>query len=148
MLSMLHLSTSTISPRNLRSLLVEIKSKLPNHFELSRSPKTDIWYYYKTLTCVTYMEDNEIRIVLKILLINTKEQYEVNKVHNLPLPLYSISKNETSHPYLVKYELETETLLVSKDRTKFSLLSENSYHVCNSDHMQFCDPETAFYQTN
>ena len=148
MLSMLHLSTSTISPRNLRSLLVEIKSKLPNNFELPRSPTTDIWYYYKTLTCVTYMEDNEIRIVLKIPLINTKEQYEVYKVHNIPLPLYSISKNETSHPYLVKYELETEEVLVSKDRTKFSLLSENSYHVCNSDHMQFCDPETAFYQTN
>ena len=139
-LSVLHLSTSTISPRNLRSLLVEMKSKLPNNFELPRSPNT--------LTCVTYMVDNEIRIVLKIPLINTKEQYEVYKVHNLPLPLYSISKNETSHPYLVKYELETDALLVSKDRTKFSLLSENSYHVCNSDHMQFCDPETAFYQTN
>ena len=38
--------------------------------------------------------------------------------------------------------------MVSKDKTKFSLLSENSYHVCNSDHMQFCDPETAFYHTN
>ena len=47
---------------------------------------------------------------------------------------YSISKNEISHPYLVKYELETEALMVSKDKTKFSLLSENSYHVCNSDH--------------
>ena len=76
MLSMLHLLTSTISPGNLRSLLVEIKSKLQNNFELPRSPITDIWYFYKTLTCVTY---NEIRIVLKIPLINTKEQYEVIK---------------------------------------------------------------------
>ena len=33
MLSMLHLSTSTNSARNLRSLLIEIKSKLPNNFE-------------------------------------------------------------------------------------------------------------------
>lgn len=148
MLSMLHLSTSTISPRNLRSLLVEIKSKLPNNFELPKSPITDIWYFYKTLTCVTYMEDNEIRVVLKIPLINTKEKYEVYKVHNLPLPLYSYSKNETSVPYLVKYDLETETLMVSQDKTKFSLLSENSYHVCNSQHTQFCDPETALYQTN
>ena len=38
------------------------------------------------------MEDNEIRIVLKIPLINTKEQYEVYKVHNLPLQFYTISK--------------------------------------------------------
>ena len=71
------------------------------------------------------MEDNEIRIVLKIPLINTKAQYKVYKVHNLPLPLYGISKNETSHPYLVKYELETEALMLSKDKTKFTLLSEN-----------------------
>ena len=85
MLSMLHLSTRTISPRTLRSLLVGIKSKLPNNFELPRSPVTDIWYFYRTLPCVTYVEDNEIKIVLKIPLINTKEQYEVYKVHNLPL---------------------------------------------------------------
>ena len=94
------------------------------------------------------MEDNEIRIVLKIPLINIKEQHEAYKVHTLPLPLYSISKNETSHPHLVKYELETEAVMVSKDKTKFSLLSENSYQVRNSDHMQFCDHKTAFYQTN
>ena len=38
--------------------------------------------------------------------------------------------------------------MVSKDKTKFSLLSENSYPVCNINHMQFSDPETAFYQSN
>ena len=65
------------------------------------------------------MEDNEIRIVLNIPLINTKEQYEVYKVHNLPLPLYSISKNETTHPYSGKYELETEVLMVSEDIQNF-----------------------------
>ena len=33
MLSMQHLSTSTISPRNLKELLIEIETKLPNNFE-------------------------------------------------------------------------------------------------------------------
>ena len=65
------------------------------------------------------MEDNEIRIVLKFPLINTKEQYEVYKIHNLPLPVQSSSKNTTPHSYLVKYELETKTLMVSQDRTTF-----------------------------
>ena len=148
MLSMFHLSTGTISPKNLRSLLLEINTKLPNNFELPANPRNDIWYFYKTLTCVTYMEDNEIRIVLKIPLINTKEKYEVYKIHNLPLPVQSLSKNNTPHSYLVKYELESETLMISQDRTKFSLLSKNNFHVCNNNHMQFCDPESAFYQTN
>ena len=50
--------------------------------------------------------------------------------------------------YLVKYSLETEMLMVSEDRTKFSLLSENTYQLCNGYHYQFCNSETAFYQTN
>ena len=39
-------------------------------------------------------------------------------------------------------------LLISKDKAKFSLLSESAFQKCNSYHFQFCNPETAFYQTN
>ena len=38
--------------------------------------------------------------------------------------------------------------MVSKDRTQFSLLSKNNFHVCNNNQLQFCNPESAFYQTN
>ena len=86
------------------------------------------------------MEDNEIRIDLKIPLMNTKQKYEVYKVHNLPMPLHHVSAE--------LYNLETEMLIVSEDRTKFSLLSENTYQLCNGYHYQFCNPETVFYQTN
>lgn len=144
MLSMYHLSTNTISPKDLKKLLIEVESKLPNNFELVRNPRNNIWYFYKTLTCITYLEDNEIRIVLKIPLVNTKEEYEMYKIYNLPLPL--ISSNQTD--VLIKYRLETETLMVSKDKSKFTLLSERTFQMCNSNHFQFCSPETAFYQTN
>ena len=77
MLSMHHLSTNTISPKDLKELLIAVESKLPNNFELPRNPRKDIWYFYKTLTCVTYLEDDEIRIILKIPLINTRAEYEV-----------------------------------------------------------------------
>ena len=113
MLSMHHLSTDTISPHNLKKLLIVIESKLPNNVELPRNPRKDIWYYYKTLACMTYLQSKEIRIVLKIPLINTKESYEVFKVHNLPLPSDSINSNQTD--VLLKYELEAEMLIVSKD---------------------------------
>ena len=42
MLSMHHLSTNTISPKDLKKLLTDVESKLPNNFELSRSPRKDI----------------------------------------------------------------------------------------------------------
>ena len=38
--------------------------------------------------------------------------------------------------------------MVSDHSTKFSLLSENNYQLCNGYHYQFCNPETAFYQIN
>ena len=143
MLSMHHLSTNTISPKDLEELLIEVESKLPNNFELPRSPRKDIWYFIKTLTCITYLEDNEIRIVLKIPLINTREEYEVYKIHNLPLPMHRVLPNQTG--ILLKYSLETEILMISKDKERFSLLSESAFQMCNSYHFQFCNPETAFY---
>ena len=146
MLSMHHLSTNTISPKDLRKLLIEVESKLPNNFELPRNPRKDIWYFYKTLTCITYLEDNEIRIVLKIPLINTREEYEVYKIHNLPLPIHRVVPNQTD--ILLKYSLESEMILVSKDKETFALLSESNFQMCNSYHFQFCNPETAFYQAN
>ena len=39
MLSIHHLSTNTISPSNLKKLLIEIESKLPNNVELPRNPR-------------------------------------------------------------------------------------------------------------
>ena len=144
MLSMQHLSTNTISPKDLKELLIEVESKLPNNFELPRNPRRkDIWYFYKTLTSITYLEDNEIRIVLKIPLINTKEEYEVYRIYNLPLPMATKQTN-----IMLKYTLETDMLMVSKDRSKFSLLTESAFHMCNSFHYRFCNPETAFYQAN
>lgn len=142
-LSMQHLSTNTISPKELKKLLIEVESKLPNNFELPRNPRKDIWYFYKTLTSITYLEDNEIRIVLKIQLINTKEEYEVYRIYNLPLPMANKQTN-----IMLKYTLEADMLMVSKDRSKFSLLTESSFHICNSFHYRFCNPETAFYQAN
>ena len=49
MLSMHHLSTNTISPSNLKKLLIEIESKLPNNVELPRNPCKVIWYYTEGL---------------------------------------------------------------------------------------------------
>ena len=110
MLSMHHLSTNTISPKDLKELLIEVESKLPNNIELPSCPGKDILYFYKTFTCVTYLEDDEIRIILKIPLINTQEEYEVYEIHHLPLSC-RVVPNQTDT--LLKYSLETEKLMVS-----------------------------------
>ena len=53
MLSMQHLSTNTISPKDLTELLIEVESKLLNNFELPRNPRKHIWYFNKTQVLLT-----------------------------------------------------------------------------------------------
>ena len=73
--------------------------------------------------------------------MSSKERCEVYMIYNLTLP--------TKHnKLLLKYDLEIEMLMVWKDRAKFSLLCESTYHLFYSYHYQFCNPETAFYQSN
>lgn len=61
--------------------------------------------------------------------------------------MYHMSTKTSQTDILIKYSLETDMLLVSEDKTKFSLLSENSFQMCNIYNFQFCNPKTAFYQT-
>lgn len=148
MLALNHLSTSTISPGDLKALLVEIQSKLAMNYELPKNPDIDIWYFYKTLSCMTYMENDQIRIVLKIPLINTKEKYDIFKVHNIPVPFYNTSKLDAVKHCLVKYELEAKLLMVSRNREEYALLSENDYYMCNRHKLPFCNPKAIIYPTN
>ena len=60
--------------------------------------------------------------------------------------MHRVLSNQTD--ILLKYSLEIEMLLISKDKANFSLLSESASQMCNSYHFQFCNLETAFYQTN
>lgn len=138
-LALQHLSINTISPRSLKELLLDVESKLPSNFELPSNPRHNIWYFYKSLTTITYLRDSEIRIILKIPLLNTREEYEVFRVYNLPL-------SHIDHPGIMfKYRLETLFLMITKDRLKFSFLSEHNYQLCNSVHRQFCNPNTPIY---
>ena len=49
MLALNYLSTRTISPGDLKALLVELQSKLAMNYELPKDPNIDIWYFYKTV---------------------------------------------------------------------------------------------------
>ena len=70
MLSLSHLSPSTISPKNLRALLLDVKDKLPVSMQLPADPESNIWYFYNTLTCTAYLDGHKILIVLTIPLLD------------------------------------------------------------------------------
>ena len=76
MLSLSHLPPSTISPKNLRALLLDVKDKLPVSLQLPADPESNIWYFYNTLTCTAYLDGHKILIVLTIPLLDRKEIFE------------------------------------------------------------------------
>lgn len=57
-LSLGRLSLSVIAPRDLKELLLEIRSKLPPTVKLPNNPDTDLWVFYKYLKCTTVVEDD------------------------------------------------------------------------------------------
>ena len=55
----------------------------------------------------------------KIPLLNTNKKYDVYKVYNLPIP-----KPRKDGHVLVKYSIEADAFMTSRDKTKFTFLSK------------------------
>ena len=63
MLSLDHLSPSTITPQALKLLLTQIKTRLPSSLKLPEDPETNIWHFYRTLTCTIILDgDKKVQV--------------------------------------------------------------------------------------
>ncbi|VDI05240.1 Hypothetical predicted protein [Mytilus galloprovincialis] len=93
MLSLGHLSPSTINPTSFRFLLTEIQSQLPAYLKLPKDPIKDLWAYYQFLTCTTLIYERKIFVVISVPLLDYNNKFEVFKVFNLPIPMQS-NKNK------------------------------------------------------
>jgi hypothetical protein len=133
MLSLGHLSSSVISPSQLKEVLMEIKGNLGTQFTLPFDPEYYIWNFYKTITCTTLMEKHHIIIVIAIPLIDATSMYEVYQIHNIAVPYRA---NQTT--ILAKYKLETEYIAVDLKRTKFAALSAQEAVACSNTLRPYC----------
>ena len=79
MLSLNHLSPSLITPKNLKQLLLTIKTKLPFSLKLPEDPDTNIWYFYRTLNCKTLVDNDKLLVVINVPLLDQNGEYEVFK---------------------------------------------------------------------
>lgn len=144
MLAMHHLSTGIISPSDLKTLLIDIETKLPVNFELPAKPREDIWHYYKTIMSFAYLEKDQIRIVVQIPLVKATQKFELYKIHNLPLSF----PREIDETYSAKYKFETEYMMISKSRTSFAFLDYETAKHCKNPFVSYCDPKLAFMKTS
>lgn len=84
MLSLGHLSRGLILPKELKELLMGIKTKLPGTLQLPAYPNKDSWSFYKLLTCSTTIDDNKILAVVSVPLLDSSGKLEIFKAHILP----------------------------------------------------------------
>lgn len=132
-----HLAPTVIHPNELKRILVEINAQIPNYLTLP-APQEDIWYYYKTLTCVTLIKGNRFVTLVNLPLLELNSLFEVYQIHNIPLPYLDTRMTAT-------YELETVTLAVNVKRTQYILLTETDLAKCSNPTVKFCNLHSAVY---
>ncbi|CAC5401357.1 unnamed protein product [Mytilus coruscus] len=145
MLSLGHLSPSTITPNNLQGLLIEIKDKLPKYLELTNDPKENLWFFYRFLTCSTILYNSRILVVISIPLLDSNNKFEIYQAFNLPMPM---QKNHTSIGMVAKYDLDVEYFAVNSERSKYVLLKHQEIQSCTNTFTKFCKIISPVYPIN
>lgn len=149
MLTLDHLSPSTITPGSLKSLLIQIKTKLPSTLKLPEDPEANIWYFYRTLTCTTVLENDKILVLISIPLLDYNGEFDVYKVYNIPVPLHkNFSKNSKLPDMVAKYNIEYSGLLINKDRSQYAPLTEHELQTCGNTLIKYCTPKNAVLPVN
>ena len=147
MLSLNHLSPSTITPNELQSLLIQIKTKLPSSLKLPENPETNIWYFYGTLTCNTILENDKIIVMINIPLLDYNGEFDVFQAHSIPVPLHQ-NKSSELPDMVAKYNIEYSGLLINKDRSQYALLTPEELHTCGNTAIKYCSPKNVILPVN
>ena len=98
-------SPNLIPPADLRSILLDAENKLKANPKLAIpvSEKADIWSYYQFLKINAFVQSDMLIVVLILPLIDRDLEFDLFKVHGLPLlhpELKKVFSYEISNPYI------------------------------------------------
>ena len=122
MLTLGHLSPSVTSPKNLRSLLIDIASKLPPGILLPSDRTTELWNYYKILSSHTLLDMNLIFVVMSTPLLDYASNFQIFKPFNRPILVNSNSSGDCSFSMLAFSKLEANALGVNVQKINYIVL--------------------------
>ena len=148
-LSLGRLNPSTISPSNLRALLLEIKAHLPPTLALIGDPKQDLWLFYRQLRSSALLGEKRIVVIIRIPLLCVHNQYEIYQVFNLPIPVENLRTDNVNAPDMItKYNLESEGLMIDKSKTRYALLTRAETEICSDSSVKYCNVQSPIYPVN
>ena len=132
------LNPNLISPEMLIKELVNIQKQLPPSIKLPEDPTENIWHYYNFLSVSHTTHDNKIIILIRLPLIDNDSSLDLYRIYNLPIFNPSINKALT-------YQLEANTLAVSKDGNYATFPTESEFLECTLASGHFCNIRSALY---
>ena len=132
------LNPNLISPEMLIKELVNIQKQLPPSIKLPEDPTQNIWHYYNFLSVSHTTHDDKILILIKLPLIDHDSSLDLYRVYNLPVFNPSLNKALT-------YQLEANTLAVSRDRKYATIPTESEFLECTLASGHFCNLRSALY---
>ena len=132
MLSLGHLSPSVITPKSLKNLLIEMRSKLPHHLTLPDDPERQLWKYYQSLTCTTILDKGMFLVVVNLPLIDRDHKFEIYQVINSPFP----------------YKLESSALAINPEKTRYIILDQAELAHCSTPLLDYCNVKSSLFPVN
>ena len=123
------LNPTVIDTNQLRTILQDIRDRLPKGLALPFDPEGNVLEFYKLLTCSAKLFQEQLVVLISIPLIDVSATTHVYKA--IPLPV-SFTHNESNKPsnVMALYALETDTIAVNSANTEYTLLSHESAHRC------------------
>ena len=132
------LNPNLISPEMLIKELVNIQKQLPPSIKLPEDPTQNIWHYYNFLSVSHTTHDDKILILIKLPLIDHDSSLDLYRIYNLPVFNPSLDKALT-------YQLEANTLAVSRDGNYATIPTESEFLECTLASGHFCNLRSALY---
>lgn len=137
-LSLGHLAPTVIHPRELKQILTEIQTHIPKYLTLPTEIE-DIWYYYKTLTCVTVIQDRKFITIVNLPLLELNSVFELYQVHSIPFPYPGTKMTAT-------YTLESTNIAVNEKQTEYILLTAADLASCGNPSTKFCPLRSPLFE--
>jgi len=125
-------SSKLLPPHDFIKILYSIERIVPTHLKLIMSvDEENLFMYYDICTAQALATPSSIKLVVTIPLSSNDRQLETYRVVVVPLYQPSLS-------HWIKWDMNYDYLLVSKDRQYFAPLTESMFSKCKNKYFYLC----------
>ena len=129
-----------VPPKTLQNILLDIQKEHPPSLMLPHPVTDNLDKYYKLLHTILIPDKMKFHVLTSVPLAHTKDQYDVYKFINLPIPL-------NDHK-AIQYTPEYPYIAVTQDKSSYALLTSTEAALCHHDNLDYCPLGSPSYDTD